>query len=70
MVFRPNRINIEAVVHPFIASGDLLLRASIQRNAPRTRLRVVVEPGAKHEASAWRGRLPAALRFLYGQSRN
>jgi predicted alpha/beta superfamily hydrolase len=31
------------------------------------RLQVVVEPGATHSESAWAGRLPLALEFLFGE---
>jgi hypothetical protein len=33
------------------------------------RLKVTVEEGATHSESAWAGRLPAALEFLFGRAR-
>lgn len=41
------------------------LRAAIRAKSPATEVRLVVEPGARHEAAAWRGRLPAALELLW-----
>lgn len=43
-----------------------VLRSSISAASPDTRLRVMIKEGARHEPSAWRSRLPKALRFLYG----
>jgi predicted alpha/beta superfamily hydrolase len=37
-----------------------------ERGVPETHLRVVVEPCARHDEQAWAGRLPGALRFLFG----
>ena len=45
--------------------GVETLRAIIREKSPRTSLKVVVEEGGKHEPSAWRGRLPSALQFLF-----
>jgi predicted alpha/beta superfamily hydrolase len=46
------------------------LAAILQRAGlgPR-RLRIVVEDGAPHSETAWAGRLPAALEFLFGRAR-
>jgi hypothetical protein len=48
---------------------NVLLLERILRRArlgPR-RLRINVEEGAGHTESAWAGRLPAALEFLFGK---
>ena len=46
-----------------------LLGSFIRQKSPATALKIVVEPGAKHEPAAWRGRLPAALQFLFAGKR-
>jgi alpha-glucosidase len=41
------------------------LRALIRQRAPRSEVRLVVEPGGTHDSASWRRRLPAALEFLW-----
>ena len=49
--------------------ADVLQLASILRDAGlrARRLRVVVEEGATHSESAWAGRFPDAIEFLFGK---
>ena len=48
------------------ASSDMeALRSAILRGSPRSKVKLVVEPGAAHGSEAWRRRLPAALEFLW-----
>lgn len=44
-----------------------VLSDAIRTQSPKTALKVVLEEGAKHEPSAWRGRLPGALRHLFNR---
>lgn len=38
---------------------------SVKRSSPETKIKVIVEDGAKHEPSAWSKRFPSALQFLF-----
>lgn len=42
------------------------LAAAIRKASPKTQIDVVVERDAPHGPASWRGRLPGALRFLFG----
>ena len=46
------------------------LRDIIAARSPKTVLKIIAEEGAKHEPSAWRGRLPEAMRFLFRNSQD
>ena len=48
---------------------DTLL-ATIRRASPSTQLKSVTEKGARHATSFWRGRLPAAMEFLFASPRS
>jgi predicted alpha/beta superfamily hydrolase len=41
------------------------LVSAIRSNSSNAKVRLVIEPGAGHESTSWRRRLPAALEFLW-----
>jgi predicted alpha/beta superfamily hydrolase len=43
------------------------LVAIIRRRSPASELKLMLEEGARHEPAAWRGRLPEAVRALFGR---
>lgn len=56
----------EAINQQFVSQARRLT-ALLKQVSPRTNVRLVVHDGARHQSSAWRERLPAALTFLFGQ---
>jgi enterochelin esterase-like enzyme len=71
----PNLISIEVgtketndeEINRRVAENARRLEAGMREASPQVNTRVVIEKDAGHNSQAWKGRLPDALKFLFGK---
>jgi enterochelin esterase-like enzyme len=58
----------DSVINQRVGANAKKLEVAIHKSSPQVHTRVVLENNAEHNSEAWKGRLPNALKFLYGSS--